>query len=106
MDLQLNGKTAIVTAATAGIGFAIARTLAREGAEVTITGRDREKLAAAVDEINAAAPLGKIHGFLADISTVEGVEALTSQLEQVDILVNNLGYYEPRTFPGSSHLPD
>ncbi|WP_072037679.1 SDR family NAD(P)-dependent oxidoreductase [Enterobacter sp. Bisph1] len=75
------------------IGFAIARTLAREGAEVTITGRDREKLAAAVDEIHAAAPLGKIRRFLADISTAKGVEALTSQLNQTDILVNNpVGY--------------
>ncbi len=47
MDLQLNTKTAIVTAATAGIGLAIARTLAQEGVAVTITGRDHEKLAAA-----------------------------------------------------------
>ncbi|MGG5838685.1 SDR family NAD(P)-dependent oxidoreductase [Huaxiibacter chinensis] len=98
MDLQLNGKTAIVTAATAGIGLAIARTLAKEGAEVTITGRHQEKLAAAIDAINAAAPVGKIQGFLADISTVEGAEALIAHQPDADILVNNLGYYEAKHF--------
>ncbi|TKD43493.1 SDR family NAD(P)-dependent oxidoreductase, partial [Azotobacter chroococcum] len=60
MDLQLNGKTAIVTGATAGIGLAIARTLASEGAAVTITGRSRDKLDAAVAEIAAAAPGSRI----------------------------------------------
>lgn len=56
MDLQLNGKTALVTGATAGIGLAIASTLAREGVAVTITGRDREKLHNAVAKIAQAAP--------------------------------------------------
>lgn len=55
MDLQLKGKTAIVTAATAGIGLAIAKTLAKEGTDVIITGRTQDKLAAAVAEIEANA---------------------------------------------------
>lgn len=69
MNLQLKGKTAIVTAATAGIGLAIAKTLAKEGTDVIITGRTQDKLAAAVAEIEANAPLGKVCGFLADLST-------------------------------------
>ncbi|PUX71077.1 oxidoreductase, partial [Cronobacter sakazakii] len=73
MDLQLNTKTAIVTAATAGIGLAIARTLAQEGVAVTITGRDHKKLAAAVATIEAEAKGASVTGVLADVSTVEGV---------------------------------
>ncbi|MDC5275059.1 SDR family oxidoreductase [Acinetobacter baumannii] len=98
MDLQLKGKTAIVTAATAGIGLAIAKTLAKEGTDVIITGRTQDKLAAAVAEIEANAPLGKVCGFLADLSTSEGVETLISQHPYTDILVNNLGYYEAKPF--------
>lgn len=55
MDLQLKGKTAILTAATAGIGLAIAKTLAKEGTDVIITGRTQDKLVAAVAEIEANA---------------------------------------------------
>ncbi|XZY05092.1 SDR family NAD(P)-dependent oxidoreductase [Acinetobacter baumannii] len=98
MDLQLKGKTAIVTAATAGIGLAIAKTLAKEGTDVIITGRTQDKLVAAVAEIEANTPLGKVCGFLADLSTSEGVETLISQHPYTDILVNNLGYYEAKPF--------
>ncbi|EOC1286946.1 SDR family oxidoreductase [Cronobacter muytjensii] len=98
MDLQLNGKTAIVTAATAGIGLAIARRLAQEGAAVTITGRDSHKLAAAVAAIEADAPAARVSGVLADVSTVEGVATLTVHQPQTDILINNLGFYEATPF--------
>ncbi|CCK07580.1 Dehydrogenases with different specificities (related to short-chain alcohol dehydrogenases) [Cronobacter sakazakii 696] len=87
MDLQLNTKTAIVTAATAGIGLAIARTLAQEGVAVTITGRDHKKLAAPQNSRGG--------GFQ---STVEGVAALTAQQPETDILINNLGFYEATPF--------
>ena len=97
MDLQLKGKTAIVTAATAGIGLAIAKTLAKEGTDVIITGRTQDKLAAAVAEIEANAPWAK-YVVLADLSTSEGVETLISQHPYTDILVNNLGYYEAKPF--------
>ncbi|ELY2796372.1 SDR family oxidoreductase [Cronobacter dublinensis] len=98
MDLQLNGKTAIVTAATAGIGLAIARRLAQEGAAVTLTGRDREKLAAAVASIEADTPAARVTGVLADVSTVEGVATLVARQPQTDILINNLGFYEATPF--------
>ncbi|ELY4871744.1 SDR family NAD(P)-dependent oxidoreductase [Cronobacter sakazakii] len=98
MDLQLNTKTAIVTAATAGIGLAIARTLAQEGVAVTITGRDHKKLAATVATIEAEAKGASVTGVLADVSTVEGVAALTAQQPETDILINNLGFYEATPF--------
>lgn len=93
MDLQLKNKTALVTGATAGIGLAIARTLAREGARVAITGRSQDKLDAAVETIGAA-----VTPILADLSTPEGARAVTTALDEADILVNNLGYYEGKPF--------
>lgn len=91
MDLQLNGKTALVTGSTAGIGLAIAKRLATEGAQVVICGRNRRKLDA------AAAQAGAV-GVLADPATAEGAAALVAAVPQVDILVNNLGIYESKPF--------
>ncbi|QQE91037.1 SDR family NAD(P)-dependent oxidoreductase [Azotobacter chroococcum] len=98
MDLQLNGKTAIVTGATAGIGLAIARTLASEGAAVTITGRSRDKLDAAVAEIAAAAPGSRITAIVSDQSIAQGAAQLIAAQPDTDILINNLGYYEAKPF--------
>jgi NAD(P)-dependent dehydrogenase (short-subunit alcohol dehydrogenase family) len=98
MDLQLKDKTALVTGATAGIGFAIARTLAREGVAVTITGRSRDKLDAAIDAIAEAAPGARLTPVVADLGQAEGALALTRAVPDVDILVNNLGYYEGKPF--------
>lgn len=98
MDLQLKNKTALVTGATAGIGLAIARTLAREGALVAITGRSRDKLDAAIADIRAAAPAATVTPIVADLSTPEGARAVTTALGEADILVNNLGYYEGKPF--------
>jgi NAD(P)-dependent dehydrogenase (short-subunit alcohol dehydrogenase family) len=97
MDLKLNDKTALVTAATAGIGLEIARTLALEGANVSITGRQPAKLEAAVASIRGSG--GKrIRGILADAATAEGSAALLMAQGDVDILVNNLGAYESKSF--------
>ena len=97
MDLKLTDKTALVTGATAGIGLEIARTLALEGAAVTITGRSRDKLDSAIADIGAAGGT-PVTGIVADVATAEGVAALTAALPQVDILVNNLGIYESKAF--------
>lgn len=94
MDLQLNGKTAIVTGSTAGIGLAIAKRLAAEGVEVIVSGRDQAKLDAAVTEVAA---LGTVRGVLADVATAEGAATLIAAAPEVDILVNNLGIYEAST---------
>lgn len=98
MDLQLAGKTALVTGSTAGIGFAIAKTLAAEGASVFINGRTEERVRKATAEITAAVPKAKISGYAADLTTAEGAEELLKKLPSVDILVNNLGIFEIKTF--------
>lgn len=98
MDLQLKGKAAIVTGATAGIGLAIARTLAREGVAVTITGRSRAKLDDAATEIASAAPGSRVTAIVADQSSPQGVAALIEAQPDTDILVNNLGFYEAKPF--------
>lgn len=98
MDLQLNGKTALVTGATAGIGLAIARTLAREGVAVTLAGRDPEKLAGAAAGIAAAAPGSQVATTVADLGCAAGAAALIEAHPDTDILVNNLGYYEAKPF--------
>ncbi|MGB7197424.1 MAG: SDR family NAD(P)-dependent oxidoreductase [Acidobacteriaceae bacterium] len=98
MDLQLTGKTALVSGSTAGIGLAIAKELAQEGANVTINGRTAERVQHAMEEIGAAHPKGKIGGVAADLATAAGTEVLFQQLPQVDILINNLGIFEPKEF--------
>ncbi len=97
MDMQLNGKTALVTGSTAGIGLEIARKLAVEGAQVIIAGRNRKKLDEALASIKASG--GKsVRGVLADAGTAEGADALVREAGPVDILVNNLGIYESKNF--------
>lgn len=93
MDLQLDGKTALVTGSTAGIGLAIARTLAAEGAGVVICGRSQEKLDAAVAAIGR-----RVRAVLGDPATAEGANALVQAVPEIDILVNNLGIYESKPF--------
>ncbi|WP_336962220.1 SDR family oxidoreductase [Sphingobium aquiterrae] len=95
MDLQLGGKTALVTGSTAGIGLAIAKRLAAEGAEVAISGRNQEKLDAAAAEVAA---VGTVRAILADPATAAGAQTLIAQVPTVDILVNNLGIYEAKPF--------
>ncbi|HAS1785942.1 MULTISPECIES: SDR family NAD(P)-dependent oxidoreductase [Enterobacter cloacae complex] len=98
MDLQLSGKTALVTGATAGIGLAIARTLAREGVAVTITGREKAKLQNAVADISSAAPGVPVSAVIADLGSAEGAETLFAACPDTDILINNLGFYEAKPF--------
>jgi NAD(P)-dependent dehydrogenase (short-subunit alcohol dehydrogenase family) len=92
MDLQLNGKTALVTGSTAGIGLAIAEVLAKEGAAVIVNGRTEERVRAAMKTSGAA------HGVVADLATEAGARKVITQFGQVDILVNNLGIFEPKPF--------
>ncbi len=98
MDLQLAGKTALVSGSTAGIGFAIARELAQEGANVTVNGRSRERVQKAVENIQASKPKGKVTGIAADLGNSSGTDALFQKLLEVDILINNLGIFEPKEF--------
>ena len=98
MDLLLLGKTVFVSGSTAGIGLAIATELAREGANVTVNGRSTERVRRAIEKIQAAEPKGTVTGIAADLGTAAGVALLTEKLPEVDILVNNLGIFEPKEF--------
>ncbi|MDP9172671.1 MAG: SDR family NAD(P)-dependent oxidoreductase [Planctomycetota bacterium] len=99
MDLQLNGKSALVTGSTAGIGLAIAKLLAREGAAVIVNGRTRERVDAAVAEIKKEHAGAEVRGINADVSSAEGVARLISQVPAIDILINNAGIYQVKPFP-------
>lgn len=97
MDLQLNGKRALVSGSTAGIGFAIAEALAREGAHVIVNGRTQARVDAAVQKIEALKQ-GPVEGFAADLGTAEGVAQIARKYPDIEILVNNLGIFEPKPF--------
>lgn len=98
MDLQLTDKTALVTGSTAGIGLAIAEELARESVSVVITGRSQDKIGAALHSLGGGREGVRVQGVVADLTTPEGAVALFGQVPEVDILVNNLGIYEPKPF--------
>jgi hypothetical protein len=98
MNLQLEGKKALVTGSTAGIGFAIARALAREGASVVITGRTQERVNAAVKTIQQEIGDVKVSGIAVDLATARGTAKCIEAVPAVDILVNNVGVYEPKPF--------
>jgi hypothetical protein len=98
MDLQLANKRALVSGSSAGIGFAIAMALAREGASVVVNGRTAARVEAAIKKIRAAGIKSELIASATDLSTREGVDAILRQVPKVDILVNNLGIYEPKPF--------
>lgn len=94
MDLQLKGKKALVSGSTAGIGFAIAAGLAREGASVIVNGRTEERVRAAIAKIGS----GDLHGFAGNLASPEVAAKLFDSHPALDILVNNLGIFEARPF--------
>jgi NAD(P)-dependent dehydrogenase (short-subunit alcohol dehydrogenase family) len=98
MDLQLRGKRALVTGSTLGIGYAIAEALAREGATVVVNGRNAERVDDALERIRSGSPDTDVSGIAADLGTPSGVADLVAALPDVDILVNNLGIFEPKPF--------
>lgn len=98
MDLQLNGKTALVTGSSRGIGYAAAKALAAEGATVILNGRDPAKLARSVDALRGEVPGANVSGLAADFAVAEDVDRLCDQLPDVDILVNNVGLFELKEF--------
>jgi len=103
VDLKLTGKIALVTGSTAGIGFAIANSLASEGAHVCVNGRTQERVDAATAAIRSHAAAARVDGIAADFSSSAGAGAVIANLPAVDVLVNNVGIFEPQPF---AEIPD
>jgi NAD(P)-dependent dehydrogenase (short-subunit alcohol dehydrogenase family) len=103
VDLGLRGKRALVPGSTAGIGFATARALAIEGAHVTVNGRTEARVGNAVDRLSRELSDATVAGFAADLSSGDGCRVLIGHLPDVDVLVNNLGIFEPKPF---EEIPD
>jgi NAD(P)-dependent dehydrogenase (short-subunit alcohol dehydrogenase family) len=103
MDLQLKGKKVLVTGSTAGIGFASARAFSAEGASVIINGRTQERVDNAIREIRKSQPSADLSGVASDVSNAAGCAKLIQAVPDVDVLVNNMGIFEPKPF---EQIPD
>src|SRR5580704_6056378 len=103
MDLELKGKKALVTGSTAGIGFSTARALAAEGAWVVVNGRTQKRVDSAIAEIRKAYPAVEVSGIAADVSNREGCAKVIQAVRTVDVLINNMGIFEPKPF---EKIPD
>src|SRR5215468_756854 len=103
MDLELEGKRAVVSGSTAGIGWAIASGLAAEGAEVVLNGRSEARVTAALEQLRARHPKARVRGIAADLGTADGCARMVREVPEVDILVNNLGIFEAVPF---EEIPD
>ncbi|MDO6433669.1 SDR family oxidoreductase [Flavitalea sp. BT771] len=98
MDLQLQDKTAFISGSTAGIGLAIAEALLKEKATVIINGRTTEAVEKTVSALKATYPGARVTGIPADFGIKEDVAGLLDKLPSIDILINNVGIFEPKAF--------
>src|ERR1700688_3446769 len=103
MDFGLKGKKAVVSGSTAGIGLAIATALAAEGAKVVVNGRTEARVNAALEKLRQHHKTADLEGVAADLGTASGVDSLVKQIPRADILINNLGIFEPKPF---AEIPD
>ncbi|MEO6837472.1 MAG: SDR family oxidoreductase [Ginsengibacter sp.] len=103
MDLQLKDKIAFISGSTAGIGYAIAERFLMEGAQVIINGRTQGSVDNAINELKKSVPDSKVSGIFADFSKAKEVNNLIEKLPEIDILVNNVGIFEPKEF---KDIPD
>jgi NAD(P)-dependent dehydrogenase (short-subunit alcohol dehydrogenase family) len=98
MRIDLRDKLAVVSGSTAGIGYAIARGLAAAGAQVVINGRSKGRVQAAAAKLAADVPGAVITGVAADLATSAGADELIGRVPRCDMLINNLGIFDPRPF--------
>ena len=98
MNLKLENKTALVTGSTAGIGFAIVRSLAAEGTRVIVNGRTEARVSESIASIRKSHPNARLEPFAADLANAEAAIEAARRFPSIDILVNNLGVYEPKPF--------
>jgi NAD(P)-dependent dehydrogenase (short-subunit alcohol dehydrogenase family) len=98
MDLELTGKIAFVSGSTAGIGYAIAERLGKEGADIVINGRTEERVRIALAQIKKEVREVDVRGIAADVGTAAGCAEVVRQLPQFDILINNVGIFQPQPF--------
>jgi NAD(P)-dependent dehydrogenase (short-subunit alcohol dehydrogenase family) len=98
MDLKLKGKKVFISGSTQGIGFAIAQQFLGENAEVIINGRQKNKTEQAVNRLKNEFPNTRISGLVADFSNSSEVELLLKELNNIDILINNVGLFELKDF--------
>ncbi len=103
MNLGLEGKTAVVSGSTAGIGLAIATALAQEGARVAVNGRTEARVTAALGKIRQQVKHADLRGVAADLGNASGVAAFLKQVPEADVPVNNLGIFETKPF---TEIPD
>lgn len=103
MNFNLADKLALVSGSTKGIGYAIAAGLAREGARVILSGRTQASVDAALAKLRAQLPDGRVEGYVGDLADPQAVAALVERHPAVDILVNNLGIFDPKPF---EEIPD
>ncbi|WP_116423445.1 SDR family NAD(P)-dependent oxidoreductase [Pseudomonas citronellolis] len=103
MNFNLQDKLALVSGSTKGIGFAIVQGLAREGARVVLNGRSQASVDAALAKLRAAQPDARVEGFAGDLSQPSVIAELVGRYPQVDVLVNNLGIFDPKPF---AEIPD
>lgn len=103
MDLKLENKLCIVSGSSKGIGLAAVVALLDEGARVVLNGRSEKSVAAGIQEARKATSRGKVEGFVGDLADAKVAEGLFRKYPEADVLVNNLGIFEPKPF---EKIPD
>ena len=98
MDLKLKGKSVFISGSTAGIGFSIAQSFLREGADVCINGRTELSVSKAIEHLKPNYPNSNVSGIAADFSDQRSVEKLLSNIKAADVLINNVGIYSSKSF--------